>query len=95
MLIRLVKMQFNADFVKEFQERFKALQPKIAAFKGCSSVQLLQDKNTENHIFFTISHWEDEAHLEDYRRSSLFRETWATVKPNFAAKAEAWSLLAP
>ncbi|WP_316819993.1 antibiotic biosynthesis monooxygenase family protein [Pedobacter gandavensis] len=95
MLIRLVKMQFNADFVEEFQENFKALQPQITAFKGCSSVQLLKDKNTENQIFFTISHWEDEADLEAYRCSPLFRETWARLKPNFSTKAEAWSLLAP
>lgn len=94
MLTRLVKMQFNADFVTEFQENFKAVQPQIAAFKGCSSVQLLQDSQQTN-TFFTISHWQDEAHLEDYRRSPLFRETWAKVKPNFAAKAEAWSLLIP
>ncbi|WP_316839722.1 antibiotic biosynthesis monooxygenase family protein [Pedobacter gandavensis] len=94
MLIRLVKMQFNADYVMEFQETFKAVQAQIAAFKGCSSVQLLQDQQEQN-IFFTISHWQDEAHLEDYRGSNLFRETWAKVKPNFAAKAEAWSLLAP
>ncbi|MBB2148548.1 putative quinol monooxygenase [Pedobacter gandavensis] len=94
MLIRLVKMQFNADFVSEFQENFKTLQPQIAAFEGCSSVQLLQDHQQDN-LFFTISHWKDEAHLEAYRCSPLFRDTWAKVKPNFAAKAEAWSLLAP
>lgn len=94
MLIRLVKMHFSADFVAEFKETFQAVQPKIAAFKGCSAVQLLQD-NTNPDVFFTISHWEDEQHLEDYRQSPLFQETWAIVKPMFLSKAEAWSLLAP
>ncbi|WP_316752097.1 antibiotic biosynthesis monooxygenase family protein [Pedobacter gandavensis] len=94
MLTRLVKMQFNPDFVTEFQESFKAIQPQIAAFKGCSSVKLLQDLANPN-TFFTISIWQDEAHLEDYRRSTLFKETWTRVKPNFSAKAEAWSLLIP
>lgn len=94
MLIRLVKMHFSPDFVTEFKSAFKAVQPKIATFKGCSGVQLLQDSNDPN-VFFTISHWQDEAHLNDYRASALFRETWAIIKPNFIFKAEAWSLLAP
>ncbi|WP_370576737.1 hypothetical protein [Pedobacter sp. N36a] len=41
-----------------------------------------------------MSLWEDEDHLEDYRRSILFRETWTSIRPHFAAKPEAWSLLA-
>lgn len=94
MLTRLVKMQFNEDFLAEFQETFKGVQPKIAAFKGCKGVQLLQDQQQIN-TFFTISLWEDEDHLEDYRRSELFRETWTSIRPNFSAKPEAWSLLAP
>lgn len=94
MLTRLVKMQFNEDFLAEFQETFKGVQPKIAAFKGCKGVQLLQDQH-QMHTFFTISLWEDEEHLEDYRRSELFRETWTSMRPHFAAKPEAWSLLAP
>jgi len=94
MLIRLVKMHFTPAFVAEFKETFKTVQPRIAAFKGCSAVQLLQD-NTNPNVFFTISHWADEQHLEDYRQSLLFRETWALVKPNFQSKAEAWSLLSP
>lgn len=94
MLIRLVKMHFAPAFVAEFKNTFKKVQPKIAAFKGCSSVQLLQDSQDPN-VFFTISHWTDEQHLDAYRQSPLFRDTWAVVKPNFQSKAEAWSLLSP
>lgn len=92
MLVRLVKMHFNASFITEFKTVFKAVQPKIASFKGCASVQLLQDP-THPEVFFTISHWQDEEHLNNYRNSELFKSTWAIVKPNFKIKAEAWSLL--
>lgn len=94
MLTRLVKMHFCPDFVEEFKVIFKGVQPKIAAFKGCNSVQLLQDDHNPN-IFFTISQWLDADHLEDYRRSDLFQKTWISIKPHFLSKAEAWSLLTP
>jgi heme-degrading monooxygenase HmoA len=92
MLIRIVKMHFNPAFVSEFRTVFKSVQPKIESFDGCSTVQLLQDQN-DPEIFFTISHWKDEQHLNAYRESNLFKTTWAVVKPNFKVKAEAWSLL--
>lgn len=92
MLVRVVKMHFNASFITEFQTVFKSVHPKIANFKGCNSVKLLQD-HAQPEIFFTISHWQDEEHLNNYRNSELFKTTWAIVKPNFKTKAEAWSLL--
>lgn len=92
MLVRLVKMHFTSTFAAEFKTVFKSVQPEIASFKGCRSVQLLQDQSNPE-IFFTISHWQDEDHLNAYRKSQLFKTTWAKVKPNFRFKAEAWSLL--
>ncbi len=41
---------------------------------------------------FTYSYWESEAHLNTYRHSDLFRETWAKTKVLFADKPEAWSI---
>ena len=92
MLVRVVKMQFNSDFIAEFKILFEAVNEKIASFEGCTGVKLLQHE-TEQNIFFTISNWESAQHLENYRNSELFKTTWAKVKPNFSAKAEAWSLL--
>ena len=92
MLVRIVKMQFNAAFVEEFKVLFKGVNRKIAGFEGCKGVKLLHHE-TEFNIFFTISNWESATHLDNYRNSELFKDTWAKVKPNFIAKAEAWSLL--
>lgn len=92
MITRLVKMTFNANYINLFPAVFASVQPKIAAFSGCIGVDLLQDDGNLS-VFFTISHWESQDALENYRTSPLFRETWATVKIHFADKPEAWSLL--
>ena len=92
MLVRLVKMHFSTAFAAEFKTVFKSVQPQIAGSKGCTYVQLLQDQSNPE-IFFTISHWANEDHLNAYRNSELFKNVWAGVKPNFQSKAEAWSLL--
>lgn len=91
MLVRVVKMHFEPDFIEDFKTLFTGVKSKIAASPGCESVQLLQHE-TEPAIFFTISYWQGPEYLEQYRTSALFKETWAKVKPHFAHKAEAWSL---
>lgn len=92
MLVRVVKMQFNVQFIDEFKTLFTEVKPKISNFEGCLGVKLLQHE-TDSTIFFTISEWRNADDLENYRKSDLFIATWAKVKPNFSAKAEAWSLL--
>lgn len=92
MLTRVVKMTFLPAFTEEFTAVFKDVQPKIAASFGCSGVSLLQDKSDAT-VFFTISYWDDEDALNNYRHSELFTVTWAKVKPHFSARVEAWSLL--
>lgn len=92
MLVRIVKMQFKADFIEDFKIIFKNVQPLIAASDGCFEVKLLQHE-TDSSIFFTISKWRSADDLENYRNATLFTTTWAKVKPNFASKAEAWSLI--
>lgn len=92
MLIRVVKMQFDINFIEKFKILFNEVKPKISSFEGCLGVKLLQHE-TDVSVFFTISEWRRADDLENYRKSDLFIETWAKVKPNFSAKAEAWSLL--
>jgi quinol monooxygenase YgiN len=91
MLTRVVKMHFSPTFITQFSALFAATQEKIRAFEGCQSVQLLQHESDPS-LFFTISKWESAQHLENYRNSELFINTWAQVKPHFISKAEAWSL---
>lgn len=92
MIVRVVKMQFDVNFIGEFKKLFAEVKAQIAKSDGCLGVKLLQHE-TDLSVFFTISEWRRADDLENYRKSDLFIETWAKVKPNFSAKAEAWSLL--
>ncbi|MBK0383231.1 antibiotic biosynthesis monooxygenase [Pedobacter sp. SD-b] len=84
-------MNLKKDKIDSFKSVFEMAKPKIISMQGCLQVDLHQDiKNPE--IFFTISHWANEAALENYRNSDLFITTWKQVKPLFKEKAEAWSL---
>ena len=88
MLKRLVKMTFQEDKVEDFIQVFEASKQRIRSFPGCQHLELWRTGN----IFFTYSIWEDEASLNHYRYSALFKTTWARTKALFAEKAEAWSL---
>lgn len=93
MLTRIVKLTFKPENIHTFEQTFKASKAGILRFKGCTSVTLLQDLNEPN-IFFTYSHWDEEADLEAYRNSDFFKKVWAATKMLFADKPEAWSVAA-
>jgi heme oxygenase (mycobilin-producing) len=90
MIIRLVKMEFIPGKENEFLEVFNQSKEKIRAFEGCNYLELLQDKDKAT-VFFTHSHWDSQEHLDNYRNSTLFAETWAKTKILFSQKAQAWS----
>ena len=91
MLVRIVKMEFQQSKVNTFLELFNLVRDKIANFDGCLGVELLNDVSAP-HIYFTYSTWKSEQHLENYRNSELFKNTWSKTKVLFGAKPEAWSL---
>lgn len=91
MITRIVKLTFRPEAREEFLSLFHANRESIAGFEGCHSLQLLHEK-ARPEVFFTVSIWESEAHLERYRHSALFERVWATTKTMFGAKPEAWTL---
>ncbi len=91
MFTRIVKMEFREEEVSSFLANFETVKAKIRDFPGCEHLQLLRDKRDPT-IFFTYSKWQTEADLEAYRNSTLFKGVWATTKPKFRSKAEAWSV---
>jgi heme-degrading monooxygenase HmoA len=91
MLTRFVKLTIKPEFIDAFCDKFIEVNAQIAAMPGCQGVQLLQDIHNPC-LFFTQSRWRSEADLDAYRKSELFRLTWAYVKTLFADRAEAWSL---
>jgi heme-degrading monooxygenase HmoA len=91
MITRIVKMTFVPDGISDFLKVFEERRQFIADFDGCRSVKLLQDVD-HPFIFFTYSKWDTVEHLNRYRESELFKNTWALVKVWFADKPDAWSV---
>ena len=91
MIKRIVKMTFRPEAVDTFlYEVFEPSKSKIRAFPGCRHMELLR-ATADTDTLFTLSYWDSAAHLEQYRQSALFQDTWAKTKALFAQKAEAWS----
>ncbi len=77
--------------VQDFVDLFERTKIFIRQFPGCNHLTLLRDTNKPN-IFFTYSYWDSPEHLDAYRNSELFKDTWAQTKALFQVRAEAWSV---
>ena len=91
MIIRIVKMVFREEEVAAFQRLFEERKALIRNFEGCTHLELWQDK-AHPQTFFTYSWWASEAHLNAYRASHFFDDTWSLTKQKFAARPEAWTV---
>ena len=91
MIVRIVKMRFHPELEQDFLGVFHQSAEKIREFEGCLKMNLFKVK-TEELIFMTISHWNSENDLENYRNSELFKNTWKAVKALFSGAPEAWTL---
>ena len=91
MIIRIVKMTFAPEHADTFEAFSRTIYNTIRSTEGCQHLEIYRDID-QPHIFFSYSHWEKPENLENYRKSDYFRQTWATTKQWFAARAEAWSV---
>jgi quinol monooxygenase YgiN len=91
-LTRVVKLTLDPKHIEDFKQVWIGHKEAIATMQGCISLQAFQD-HREPQIFFTISQWENEHALDNYRYSDFFKNLWSTVKPMFTAKAMAHSLM--
>ena len=91
MFVRIVKLSFHQKNIPTFLEIFEKKKQFIRASKGCTLLELYQDKNNPD-IFFTYSYWNKESDLENYRKSALFKDVWAKTKVFFNDKPLAWSV---
>lgn len=91
MIIRIVRMTFQEDRIHEFMEVFNERKERIRHFNGCRHLELWQDAHIQN-VYLTYSIWDTEQHLDHYRFSELFKDTWAKTKVLFADRPVAWSM---
>ena len=92
MIVRIVQMHFKEESIEQFVSLFEERKTLIRGFAGCKHLELWQDAQ-DARIFFTYSIWESETHLNHYRFSELFKDTWAKTKALFAGKPQAWSVI--
>ena len=88
MIKRIVKMKFKREKIEEFKKIFFEYKAKILQFNGCHHVELLHDCYDET-IICTMSLWDNDQCLQDYRNSDFFKVTWSKTKNLFEARAEA------
>lgn len=84
-------MHFTEAGVQEFLEIFNANKIAIRNFPGCTHLELLKDAEDDT-VYTTLSHWQDEPSLENYRKSELFASVWGRVKTLFSERTQAFSL---
>ena len=90
MIIRIVKLSFQAESISNFKTIFEENKQKIISQKGCNRIEMLEDINDLN-VIFTYSWWDSEGDLNNYRNSELFKDVWSKTKILFSKKPEAWS----
>ncbi len=91
MIKRIVRMTFLPEEAATFLTIFEASKYQIRGFNGCLHLELWRDKMDKN-VFMTYSIWQSPEHLDSYRQSELFAETWRKTKVLFKEKAQAWSV---
>ena len=91
MLIRIVRMHFTEAGVEEFLDIFSQHKTAIRNFPGCTHLKLLKDAE-DPLCYTTLSHWNDVADLDNYRKSELFGSVWGRVKTLFSERSQAFSL---
>lgn len=91
MIVRIVRMKFQADKLDEFHQIFDQSKEKISSFPGCLHLELHADP-TDDTVRYTYSHWQSQDDLNAYRHSELFGQVWPRTKALFDAKPMAHSL---
>lgn len=91
MIKRIVKLTIKEEHIDAFRSIFAKSKDHIASQPGCYHVEMLQDVK-DPRLCFTYSIWEDQASLDQYRKSALFGEVWPKTKALFDDKPVAWSL---
>ncbi len=91
MIKRIVRLTFREDGVDTFLSNFQKVKTEIRNQPGCLRLELQRQKDDTN-VFFTISIWESENHLNAYRNSAFFKTLWPMTKALFADKPSAWTL---
>lgn len=90
MIKRIVKLTIRLEEVESFREIFQTSKETILSMPGCHHVECLQSVD-DPRLFFTYSHWDSVADLNNYRHTDKFADIWKRTKALFDDRPEAWS----
>ena len=90
MIIRLVTMTFEESHISTFLTLFEKYNTQIRSQPGCQRLELIQDLQEPNKIS-TLSKWDSQSDLNNYRNSELFGQVWPETKKLFLSKPKAQS----
>jgi quinol monooxygenase YgiN len=84
-------MTVKEESVEKFTAYLDTVKDDIKAFNGCEHLDVFRDKENKS-IYFSYSIWKSEWHLNRYRKSPFFQETWGTLKQWFSKDTQAWTV---
>lgn len=90
MIKRIVKLTIKEEKLAELYQVLDQHLLFIRNVDGCNHLEILKSKPPTN-IVWTISIWESEEALNNYRNHPKFYPIWKALKATFAEKAEAWT----
>lgn len=91
-IIRIVRMTFSESCTADFEALFAKHSDAISAQSGCFYVELVTDALNPN-VRTTISRWDNEESLNNYRKSELFGKVWPETKQLFSTPPDVISYI--
>lgn len=90
MIARIVTMTFKENEINNFVLLFNEYKTQIKNSTGCISLTLIQKLDHPTEIS-TLSYWENEDYLNNYRNSDIFKQVWPQTKLLFSSPPKAIS----
>ena len=91
-IVRIVRKTFSESSNTDFEALYAKHSDEISSQSGCFSVELVTDASNPN-VRTTISRWDNEESLNNYRKSVLFGKVWPDTKQLFSAPPEVISYI--
>ncbi len=92
MIVRIVRLPADPAKFDELAELYKNGAKVVRSWPGSLKLELFQDAD-DPYTLVTISHWESEEALQDYRHSDYFRGFWPKVRASLRNSASAETLI--
>ncbi len=92
MIVRVVHLPADPEKFDELAELYERGAKVVRSWPGALKLELFHDSE-EPYTLVTISHWESEEALQDYRHSEYFRGFWPKVRATLRGRASAETLV--